>query len=173
MEIIAHDYVLTWNKMLTYITYLVVYIYTMSLIGMLPITDIVYTNWTPNSITIQFLLAPLWLGQTLGSLSYLVILVELATLFSIYWIYQEYVSNLSSKLHAQRDIRISGISSFIVWVLLSLFSGVHNMFWGRHLILIVAQPLLCIAADTYVSSSKLAQEGLEKLNRFKYSHRKV
>jgi hypothetical protein len=45
--------------------------------------------------------------------------------------------------------------------------------WGKHTVLMVITPLLGFAGDTFVSSKTLAIAGLEKLNQFKYSYKKI
>jgi hypothetical protein len=165
MTLIAQDYVATWKRLLFYVYVIVIYIHTLSLIGLLSPAYLV--SWTPSSMTVQLFISPLWLGLSSFSPSCIlpVSLVEIATLVSVY--------HMHRNDYSQKTIRVSGVSGLLVWIALCSFARTGSLFWGRHLVLLVSQPLLCVAADTYVSSKTLAHEGIDKLTKFKYSYKKV
>lgn len=173
MTIVATEYVASWKRMLAYTTVVVLYIYSLALVGLLPVTRNIISKFTPNSITVQFLLAPVYVGSCFFNTWLLPALLNIFSLLCVLWTASQCMSPTLIIQSLRKSIRISAGVSLVTWSWLAHSAGVSSVIWGRHLVLAVAHPLFCFAADTFVSSRELAIEGISKLSQFTYSHRKV
>ena len=172
MTMISHEYIQRWKGMFSWLAVFVLYMNSMSLVGIFPLTRHIITAWTPQSVTVQFFLSPAWLAAGFYGHIWSVLFLQVATLFAVLWISAN-ASAAEPPAQFKRINRVIALVSFALWSLLSALTDQPHVFWGRHTVLIVSVPLLSFAAETYLGSRELALGGLDKLNKFKYTHRKV
>lgn len=169
MHAIAEDYMRSWGKLFSWLSVLIIYINVLALLGMIPVTRQFFTFWVPRSVTVQFLLSPVWLGSAWFG-HYLPLCLQLVSTSLVFHLFFRSLRGPLGGL--PRLIRFTGLVSFLLWTVTS-YCTLETWIWGKHTVIVVSLPLLCIAADTYVGAKDLAFKGIEKLNSLKYSHKKV
>lgn len=165
MKDIADSYMHSWRRMFTWLSILILYINVLALVGMIPVMRNVFSDFVPRSVTVQFLISPLWLGSSFSSALFPVILQTLSILFNLF------VLSRPIEVVARR-LKLITIIALSAWLGMS-YIYLDNWLWGRHIVLVVSLPLFCVAAHTYADARELAVQGVEKLTSLKYSHKKV
>ena len=168
MNQMASDYMQSWKRLFSWLSLVVIYINILALVGFIPLTRSFVAGYTPRSFTVQSLLSPVWVGAEFFGHPWPFCL----QFFSVILIFIVAQRSLSSTRGGQTLVRLLGILALGVWLFAS-FKYTENWIWGRHTVLVVSLPLLCLAADTYLGARDLAVQGIEKLTTLKYSHRKV
>jgi hypothetical protein len=174
MNLIATQYIATWRKMFAWTSLLILYVNAFSLLGLVPLSRHALAILTPKSVTLNLFLSPIYAGSFFFTSPLAPIFVQLASLFSLMWSVKQCMrKSASSYASFSRLNRLLGLGAFSAWTFLAYLYNIPNPFWGRHLVLSLSVPLQALAAETYRSACETAREGVDKLEKFKYSHKKV
>jgi hypothetical protein len=170
MHAMASDYIHTWRQMFSWLSILVCYINILAFCGSFPFLRSFFTSWVPKSVTVGALVSPIWLlsgffGSTIP------LIIHASSLLTIFHIMTIVARHQTPGL--SRRIRGIGLTSLVVWGIISNVYIEKNWYWGKHIVVCLSLPLMCIAADTFVSARDLAIQGIDKLSALKYSHKKV
>jgi hypothetical protein len=165
MRDIADSYMHSWKRMFFWLSILILYINFLALVGMVPSIRNTLSQWTPRSVTIQFLVSPVWLGS-LFSGSLIAVILQMLSILVIFFVVSRPIELVA------RRLKLIGIIALLGWLAIS-YTYVDNWWWGRQIVLVVSLPLFCVAADTYAGARELAVQGVEKLASLKYTHKKV
>ena len=166
MQEIANSYMQSWKRMFSWLSLLIMYINILALLGMVPTTRSLVSTWTPRSVTVQFLISPVFLGSGFFG-TFVPCAVHASTCILTFLVVIVALRGGSLKL-----VRLVGLVAFVTWIATSYMYLEHWM-WGKHTVLVISLPLLCVAADTYLGARELATQGVAKLAALKYSHKKV
>lgn len=165
MQAIASDYMHSWKRLFSWLSILIIYINVLALLGMVPHTRQIISLWVPRSVTLQFLISPVWLGSGWFGRT-LPLVGQIISTLMIFHVISMCIRGPTTG--SSRFIRTTGVVSAIAWMAIS-----YRLLWGKHSVIMLSLPLLCLAADTYVGARDLACRGIEKLSSLKYSHKKV
>ena len=179
MTNLVEEYIARWRSMFAWVALLAIYIHGGCLVGLCPWTRQIATYLSAGeSIIVRFIFAPFSLGSGFYSLGWISCVVGLTSLACDIFITR---LCMKSSLEANRESflrrfrAIYAVLSALVfggWIVSATAAKLQPL-WGKHTVLMVITPLLGIAGDTFVSSKILAIAGLEKLNQFKYSYKKI
>ena len=173
MNLIATQYIATWRKMFAWTSLLILYVHALSLLGLVPLTRGFLTHLTPQSVTFQLLLSPAFAGSAFFSSPLFPIMLEVLSLSAMMWTIRECLKRPTMSYPAFSSVnKLVGFLAFLFWALLSYVQA-SNSVWGRHLVLTLSIPLHCLAAETFRGAREMAKEGVDKLDKLKYSHKKV
>lgn len=173
IQIIASQYISTWRKLFAWISLLILYVHSLSLLGLVPFTRSLVSLASPRSVTLQFLLSPTFAGASFFGDPLVPIFVQLGSIFIVMLTVRECMQRASLSYPSfTRVNRILGFTAFCAWTILA-YMHAQNPIWGRHLVLSVSCPLLSLAAETFRGAQELAKEGVDKLQTLKYVHKKV
>lgn len=165
MRDIADSYMHSWRRMFFWLSILILYINVLALVGMVPFIRNTLSQWIPRSVTIQFLVSPIWLGSSFSG-SFIAFILQTLSILVIFIVLSRRIEFVS------RRLKLIGLIALSCWLAIS-FTYLDNWWWGRQIVLVVSLPLFCVAADTYAGARELAVQGVEKLASLKYSHKKV
>jgi len=184
MTIIVDEYIARWRSLFAWLSVIVLYVHLGCLIGLLPLTRWI-TTYGPlgsgsTSIIVKIFTAPLTLGTSFYSLGYMSALFGLFTLTCDGWIVKSCLSlgagNNRRSIDTFHYRKVYWTMSFVItigWLLLAASTTMTSLLWGKHTVIIVSTPLLGYAGEIFLSSRSLAVAGLEKLDSYKYSYKKL
>ena len=174
MNLVVSQYVATWRKMFAWTSLLILYVNAFSLLGLVPLTRQFLAFLTPKSVTLNLFMSPSYAGSFFFANPLEPIFVQIASLFSLMWTVKQCLRrNASAYASFSRVNMLLACIAFSAWTFLAYSYNAPNPFWGRHLVLSLSVPLQAIAAETYEAACETAREGVDKLEKFKYSHKKV
>ena len=158
--------------MFSWLGLIILYIHLGNLLGALTPIASVTGLYEPKSLLVAFVLSPLSLSRNFSTATVSTAVLSAVTLVADYWVITQCIRDRRMNPQFKVIERAIGFVTLLAWIVLAVVVGI-NPFWGRHTVVMVATPLLCVAADTYMSSRELAVAGLEKLGQFKYSYKKA
>jgi len=180
MTSLVEEYIARWRSMFAWVAILALYIHGGCLIGLCPWTrEFALYMSSIESVIMRFFFAPFSLGSGLYQLSgWAPVLIGTTSIVCDITIFRicmttSLESNRDSFLRKFRAIyTVLSALVFGGWMVVAMAARLQPL-WGKHTVLMVITPLLGFAGDTFVSSKILAIAGLEKLNQFKYSYKKI
>ena len=173
MELLVTEYIGRWRAMFAWLSLLVVYIEILNLVGLMPVFRPLTASFEFRSVILNFAISPLFLSQTFFHIWPLALGVSLMDICAILWVVSACMRRrqMMGLPRFSQICRTLGLGSLLMHLLLT-YAGNAPLF-GRHFVLTVTCPLLCLTAETLVGSGEAAVEGLDKLSKFKYSHKKA
>jgi hypothetical protein len=177
MTVIVDEYIAKWKSMFAWLSLVVLYVHAGCLIGIFPLTRWITSIGpiaTSQSIIFQTFCAPLTLGTAFYPLGYFAVMMCLLTITGDIWIIKICMGGKKGLDVQKFRIGYWAVSLVITvgWMFMATVVGISPL-WGKHTVIIIATPLLGYAGETYISSRSVAMAGLEKLDLFKYSHKKL
>ena len=146
MNLLVGQYISRWKSFFSWTSLLIIYIRILDLIGIM----IGNINIEFKSLFLNLAISPLFLSS-----SFSFVFISIFDLFAIYFIITNRM--IYSRMYAFASLCIH------------LYLGGT----GRHLVVAITVPLLCVASETFSSAQSDAKEGLNKLVKFKYPHKKA
>lgn len=180
MTSLVGEYIARWRSLFAWIAVLVIYVRGGCIIGLCLWTR-QYASLLSSSASAlgQIFFAPFSLGSgfySLGWIPFVIASLNLAVDAHIIRTCMQSSHEATRESFLRRfRIRYVLLSILVIstWMLLANATNASRSYWGKHIVLMVITPLLGFAGDTFVSSKFLAIAGLEKLNQFKYSYKKL
>ena len=179
MTTIVDEYISRWRSMFAWVSVLVMYVHGGCLLGLIPWTrPFASIMSSSESFLGRLIFAPFSIGSTFYRFGWTSAAIGILSLISDYIIIR---ACMRSSLETNREqylrkfrmtyLTLSTIV-FTGWLILALAANIQPL-WGKHAVVMIITFLLGFAGDTFVSSKILAIAGLEKLNQFKYSYKKL
>lgn len=167
MTLLVGQYVGRWKAMFAWTVLFVSYITLLDMFGMFPPTRWLVTAIEFKSLVLTVAIFPVLISVELFHVWPLLMIVSVAELAATFRMWQM-VTRPDSQKYA---IAYFAVLSLIVRSGLIYMYAAH---WGgRHIVSLFAFPLLCVSAYTLISSQSAANEGLRKLDKFKYHFKKA